>query len=91
MRAALVGLSLAAVVAAVGVGGALTSMRTDLTVRAAELERITAAMADLPQKVGQPEVAAFTQAAPMEGGPFVTTAGGKDTVAREPRVRTSEG
>jgi NADH-quinone oxidoreductase subunit C len=33
-----------------------------------------------------PEVA-FTDAAPLAGGPFVTIAGGKDTVAREPRVR----
>jgi NADH-quinone oxidoreductase subunit C len=36
-----------------------------------------------------PEVA-FTQAAPLEGGPFVTVAGGKDTVDREPRVRIPE-
>ncbi|MEI7940491.1 MAG: NADH-quinone oxidoreductase subunit C, partial [Verrucomicrobiota bacterium] len=36
-----------------------------------------------------PEVA-FTNAAPLEGGPFVTTAGGKDTIAREPRVRIPE-
>jgi NADH-quinone oxidoreductase subunit C len=33
-----------------------------------------------------PEVA-FTQPAPLEGGPFVTVAGGKDSIAREPRVR----
>jgi NADH-quinone oxidoreductase subunit C len=33
---------------------------------------------------------AFTEPAPMEGGPFVTVAGGKDTVAREPRVRQPE-
>lgn len=33
-----------------------------------------------------PEVA-FTQTAPLAGGPFVTIAGGKDTIAREPRVR----
>jgi NADH-quinone oxidoreductase subunit C len=33
-----------------------------------------------------PEVA-FTDAAPLAGGPFVTIAGGKDAVAREPRVR----
>ena len=33
-----------------------------------------------------PEVA-FTNPAPMEGGPFVTIAGGKDTISREPRVR----
>jgi NADH-quinone oxidoreductase subunit C len=33
-----------------------------------------------------PEVA-FTQPAPMAGGPFVTIAGGKDTISREPRVR----
>jgi len=36
-----------------------------------------------------PDVA-FSKAAPMEGGPFVTIAGGKDRVAREPRVRTPE-
>jgi NADH-quinone oxidoreductase subunit C len=33
-----------------------------------------------------PEVA-FTDPAPMAGGPFVTIAGGKDTISREPRVR----
>jgi len=33
-----------------------------------------------------PDVA-FTKPAPLEGGPFVTIAGGKDTIAREPRVR----
>ncbi|HZR16930.1 MAG TPA: NADH-quinone oxidoreductase subunit C [Verrucomicrobiae bacterium] len=33
-----------------------------------------------------PEVA-FTAQAPMAGGPFVTIAGGKDTISREPRVR----
>jgi NADH-quinone oxidoreductase subunit C len=33
-----------------------------------------------------PEVA-FTDTAPLAGGPFVTIAGGKDTIAREPRVR----
>ena len=33
---------------------------------------------------------AFTKQAPLEGGPFVTVAGGKDTMAREPRVRTPE-
>ena len=36
-----------------------------------------------------PDVA-FTQTAPLEGGPFVTTPGGKDAVEREPRVRTPE-
>lgn len=36
-----------------------------------------------------PEVA-FTKPAPLEGGPFVTIAGGKDSVAREPRVRIPE-
>ncbi len=36
-----------------------------------------------------PDVA-FTQPAPLEGGPFVTVAGGKDTIAREPRVRIPE-
>ena len=33
---------------------------------------------------------AFTQSAPLAGGPFVTIAGGKDTIAREPRVRIPE-
>jgi len=36
-----------------------------------------------------PEVA-FTKPAPLEGGPFVTVAGGKDSIAREPRVRNPE-
>ena len=36
-----------------------------------------------------PEVA-FTKKAPLEGGPFVTIAGGTDTMAREPRVRIPE-
>lgn len=33
---------------------------------------------------------AFTETAPLEGGPFVTLPGGKDSTAREPRVRTPE-
>jgi NADH-quinone oxidoreductase subunit C len=33
-----------------------------------------------------PEVA-FTKPAPLDGGPFVTLPGGKDALAREPRVR----
>jgi len=33
-----------------------------------------------------PDVA-FSRPAPLEGGPFVTVPGGKDTIAREPRVR----
>lgn len=36
-----------------------------------------------------PEVA-FSKPAPLEGGPFVTVAGGKDSQAREPRVRNPE-
>lgn len=36
-----------------------------------------------------PEVA-FTKMAPLEGGPFVTVAGGKDATSREPRVRTPD-
>jgi NADH-quinone oxidoreductase subunit C len=36
-----------------------------------------------------PEVA-FTEPASLAGGPFVTIAGGKDTIAREPRVRIPE-
>lgn len=41
------------------------------------------------RKTELPEVA-FTETTPMMGGPFVTIAGGKDTVAREPRVRIPE-
>jgi|SRR5439155_22280809 len=33
---------------------------------------------------------AFTRPAPLDGGPFVTVAGGNDTIAREPRVRVPE-
>ncbi len=33
---------------------------------------------------------AFTQQAPLAGGPFVTIAGGKDSTAREPRIRIPE-
>jgi len=36
-----------------------------------------------------PDVA-FTKTAPIEGGPFVTVAGGKDSIEREPRVKTFE-
>lgn len=36
-----------------------------------------------------PEVA-FSKPAPLEGGPFVTVPGGKDSLAREPRVRIPE-
>jgi len=34
---------------------------------------------------------AFTKAAPMEGGPFVTTPGGKNSLEREPRPKAVEG
>jgi NADH-quinone oxidoreductase subunit C len=33
---------------------------------------------------------AFTEPAPLQGGPFVTISGGKDSVSREPRVRIPE-
>jgi NADH-quinone oxidoreductase subunit C len=36
-----------------------------------------------------PEVA-FSKPAPLEGGPFVTAPGGKDSIEREPRVKTFE-
>ncbi len=36
-----------------------------------------------------PDVA-FTRLAPLEGGPFVTSPGAKDTIAREPRSRTPD-
>ena len=44
-------------------------------------------LAGKPSEV--PDVA-FTKTAPLEGGPFVTIPGGKDSMAREPRVRTPE-
>jgi len=37
-----------------------------------------------------PDVA-FTEVAPLEGGPFVTAPGGRDTLEREPRARDTEG
>jgi len=37
-----------------------------------------------------PDVA-FTQVAPLEGGPFVTAPGGKDAIEREPRAKELEG
>lgn len=42
---------------------------------------------------GKPSVlpdTAFTRPAPLEGGPFITPAGGRDSMAREPRARTPE-
>lgn len=33
---------------------------------------------------------AFTETASLEGGPFVTSAGGEDSIAREPRSRSPE-
>ncbi len=36
-----------------------------------------------------PDVA-FSNAAPLEGGPFVTSAGAEDTIKREPRARVVE-
>jgi NADH-quinone oxidoreductase subunit C len=42
---------------------------------------------------GKPSVlpdTAFTRPAPLEGGPFITPAGGRDSIAREPRARTPE-
>ena len=33
---------------------------------------------------------AFTKPAPLEGGPFVMVAGGKDAISREPRIRNPE-
>ena len=44
-------------------------------------------LAGKPSEVPQ---VAFSDRAPMEGGPFVTIAGGKDTMSREPRVRIPE-
>lgn len=42
---------------------------------------------------GKPTVlpdVAFTRPAPLEGGPFITPAGGRDSIAREPRARNPE-
>ena len=36
-----------------------------------------------------PEIA-FTRQAPLEGGPFVTVPGGKDSIVREPRARGTD-
>ena len=36
-----------------------------------------------------PDVA-FSKVAPLEGGPFVTTAGAQDTIRREPRAKSVE-
>ena len=44
-------------------------------------------LAGKPSEV--PDVA-FTKTAPLEGGPFVTTAGGNGALNREPRVRTPD-
>lgn len=47
---------------------------------------------DFPLAGKSTEVAdvAFTETAPLEGGPFVSCAGGKDSIAREPRSRNPE-
>jgi NADH-quinone oxidoreductase subunit C len=44
----------------------------------------------LAGKVSEVPEVAFSNFAPLDGGPFVTTPGGKDTIAREPRVRVPE-
>jgi NADH-quinone oxidoreductase subunit C len=44
----------------------------------------------LAGKASEMPETAFTNPAPLEGGPFVTAAGGKDSIAREPRVRVPE-
>lgn len=44
----------------------------------------------LAGKASEMPETAFSNPAPMEGGPFVTAAGGKDSIAREPRVRVPE-
>ena len=41
----------------------------------------------LAGKVSELPEVAFSKPAPLEGGPFVTIAGGNDSIAREPRVR----
>ena len=44
----------------------------------------------LAGKPSEMPAVAFTKSAPLAGGPFVTMAGGKDALAREPRGRTRE-
>ncbi len=44
----------------------------------------------LAGKASQVPDIAFSRSAPLEGGPFVTAPGGKDAIAREPRVRKPE-
>jgi NADH-quinone oxidoreductase subunit C len=44
----------------------------------------------LAGKLSQLPEIAFSAPAPLEGGPFVTIAGGKDALSREPRVRIPE-
>jgi NADH-quinone oxidoreductase subunit C len=44
----------------------------------------------LAGKASETADVAFTNPVPLEGGPFVTIAGGKDTISREPRVRIPE-
>ena len=44
----------------------------------------------LAGKASEMPETAFSNPAPMEGGPFVTASGGKDAIAREPRVRVPE-
>ena len=44
----------------------------------------------LAGKISEVPEVAFTELTPLQGGPFVTIAGGKDTLAREPRVRIPE-
>jgi len=44
----------------------------------------------LAGKASEMPETAFSNPAPLEGGPFVTAPGGKDSIAREPRVRVPE-
>jgi NADH-quinone oxidoreductase subunit C len=44
----------------------------------------------LAGKTSQMPDVAFSETAPLAGGPFVTIAGGKDALSREPRVRIPE-
>lgn len=44
----------------------------------------------LAGKASEMSEVAFSNPAPLEGGPFVTVPGAKDSIAREPRVRVPE-
>lgn len=65
MRASLLGATVAATVVATGLAGSLLHMREDLATRAGDLSAAVGRLPDMPEKVRQPDLAAFVAAAPM--------------------------